>query len=1010
MKADKFDKSMKQVREIFTHAREIPNGPQRDKYLSTACGEDEILRKEVEELLSFSAESGNFLKCNVAGQPVAGPEELIGQAVGQYRIMDHIGHGGFADVYRVEQQEPIRRELAMKILRPGMGSQEIIDRFLRERELLTLMDHPNIAHIQDAGTTGDGRPYFVMDLVMGDPITKYCDRRKLAVQDRLELFKEACFAIQHAHQKGVLHRDLKPSNVIVIESDGLATVRIIDFGIAKSLEASKAKEFRHTHHGYFVGTPAYMSPEQISQGSDKVDSRSDIYSLGILLYELIAGVQPFEQETLQKAALAEIQRIICEVEPERPSVRLRKVKDRTVAIAESRALDTVTLIKTLRDDLDWIILKAIDKDRNQRYQGIGELVRDINFHLQNRPIEINGRGWPYRMKKFIRRHRMASTLILTIIPVFLVGLITSIIGFAMAKQKEEQGRISELITQVEAVKGSTFKEHFLTLVLGNLESRVNLRNMDFLFGQEDYDSGHPAREIVSKLKELTVATELLLKDHPEIKGRLLGLLADSYRSLDLKFEAWKMYKKMIDTLREHHGPLSIPYADGLVRYAQSINYGYFGQVVLTGSGYPKDFDWLLVQQGRPAEKALLEEAISIYRNQNHLSDTTIAAMVQLAGTIELSNPEKEALLNEIVAAGRNLYGEGTFRALFCEKQLGLYLINQGRLDEAKPFWIKLEDAVSTMADDPYWNPLTGTSGMGIILEKEGDYDGAEMIYRKNLQRMENQIRGEFSGNYISNLKMLFRLREKRGVPDEEVTAKLAKIGYRRGFDPTSCRVDYVLRINQPGTYRLYLKFTGHNPFSDSVCARLREQMDGFGGKIADFYGFSLKDVFAELQETQETIHRRSFEIPWQQAVYSTAFFEQPEEGLIRNERIPAQWTITEPGVYTLQFMEMESGTALDCFVFQLNSLPEPGSIEYQQSIRDREGIYTMTNGSVFIEAEDFTTRHPGRVTDWVVIPHEQDPMEFFAGASGRGYLQVLPEQEWIGHDYAEDNSNPPLPN
>ncbi|HSH09461.1 MAG TPA: serine/threonine-protein kinase [Oceanipulchritudo sp.] len=988
MNGSEFGSPMKRKREIFSKARLIPAGTAREAYLDEACGDDATLREEIVALLAAEEKAGDFLNHDAMGNAVRQPEDLLGKVIGHYRVVEHIGEGGFGDVYRVEQRDPIHRELAMKIVKPGMGSREIETRFRSEREALALMEHPNIAHILDAGTTEDGRLFFVMDLVEGVPITHYCDEQMLSLSERLNLFKTVCEAVQHAHQKGILHRDLKPSNIVVTELDGKPVPKIIDFGIAKALKGELKDRTLMTQVGLFVGTPAYMSPEQVTMSSEALDTRADIYSLGVLLYELLAGVQPFEQDTLQRAALAEIQRIICEEDPEKPSTRLLRIGERARTIAHKRRSEAATLVRTIKGDLDWIVMKAIEKDRTRRYQGVGELARDIERHLHNEPVEAGAPSRIYRLRKFIRRHRTGSTLVSAIVPLFCIGFVTTIIGFIQASQNQEQAQINELVAQAEAVKASTFREHLLTLLVGDLERRHYFLSLDAAFGQERNNPIHSARDIIDKLEELEFKSYQLLTDYPEKHAYILGLLADSYLSLELKLQAWELYEKVIEIVRTNQGPESIALADELVRYAQSINYGYYATITMDGSGYPELFDWALTHAGRKKEIALLDEALGIFRKNDHLDDTVVAALIQRAGASEKPGDVDETLLRELAEIGRKLYGVDDFRSVICEKPLAIYLTREGRLEEAKAIWLRLEAAYAREDFGYYWLPITGTSGLGMVKEMEGDFDGAEDIYRESLRQIEQYFRGEFSHAYINNLKMLNRILHQHGKSDDEVTAKLALIGYRRGFDPTNCRVDYKLRITQPGTYRLYLKFNGHNHFSDSISARIRELKDGFGGEIADFYGLTKLGFY----NRRKNFPNRTFDIEWD----STGYFEHPFGVAYYKNRFPVEWTITEPGDYTLEFMETESGVALDRFVFQLNTLPEPPSNELEPSIMDANGVYTMIDGAIVVEAEDFSKRFPGQVTDWLVVPDEHEPIENFKAISGRGYLQILPEKEWLG--------------
>src|SRR5438093_4816313 len=347
--------------------------------------------------------------------------EPAAERIGRYTLVEKLGEGGCGTVYLAEQEEPVRRQVALKVIKLGMDTRQVIARFEAERQALALMDHPLVAKVFDAGATDTGRPYFVMELVRGARITDYCDEHQLSTRDRLRLFIQVCQAIQHAHQKGIIHRDLKPSNVLVASHDGVAAPRVIDFGIAKATEQGLSEETLTESH-LFLGTPAYMSPEQAS-GTD-IDTRSDIYSLGVLLYELLTGRLPFDREELRRAGFEEICRRIREEEPPRPSTRLSALPpaDLTV-LALRRQTEPAKLTSQIRGDLDWIVMKALEKDRARRYESAVALAEDVQRHLDHQPVVACPPTRLYQFKKFARRHRAAFAAVSAIAAVLVAGLV-----------------------------------------------------------------------------------------------------------------------------------------------------------------------------------------------------------------------------------------------------------------------------------------------------------------------------------------------------------------------------------------------------------------------------------------------------------------------------------------------------------------------------------------------------------------------------------------------------------
>ncbi len=469
--------------EIFFAAMEIDSDSERAAYVEQACGDDPQLRAKVERLLSAVGESEAFFSADApthvttaeiaetldgiegileqAGHAFEGEDGEVGKQFGPYKLLRKIGEGGSGNVYVAEQFAPVRRQVAFKIIKRGMDTKSVIARFEAERQTLAMMEHPNIAHVYDAGETEAGRPYFVMELVHGIPITRYCNENRLNIRQRLELFVQVCYAIQHAHQKGVIHRDIKPSNVLVDLHEGIPRPRVIDFGIAKAIHKERLGEpDGHTVVEPFIGTPAYMSPEQARMGGAGLDTRSDIYSLGALLYELLTGSTPFERRALVDGGLDEMRRILLEQEPARPSTRLHQLSGSDPDAMSRTMGDIASLERALRGDLDWVVMKALEKDRDRRYETVEAFAMDIDRYLNHEPVMARPPSRRYRFRKMVRRNRGAVVSVCAVLSALLGGLATSswllVREHAVrkravaAEQLAEESRQSEARLRIEA--------------------------------------------------------------------------------------------------------------------------------------------------------------------------------------------------------------------------------------------------------------------------------------------------------------------------------------------------------------------------------------------------------------------------------------------------------------------------------------------------------------------------------------------------------------------------------
>src|SRR5262245_32555549 len=419
---------------ILAAAVEIDDLVDRGNYLQRACAGDADLRRRVEELIENHFRAGSFLEspADLLEGDEASVRERPGTMIGQYKLLEQIGEGGFGVVFMAEQVRPVRRKVALKILKPGMDTRQVVARFEAERQALALMDHPNIAHILDGGETPSGRPYFVMELVRGIPVTLFCDENHLPVRERLALFVSVCQAVQHAHQKGIIHRDLKPTNVLITLHDNTPVVKVIDFGIAKATGHQLTERTLFTNFAQMVGTPMYMSPEQAQMSGLDIDTRSDVYSLGVLLYELLTGTTPFDKERLRTAAYDEIRRIIREEEPPKPSTRLSTLDQAAATVSADRKSDPRRLGQLFRGELDWVVMKALEKDRNRRYETVSSFAADVQRYLHDESVQACPPTARYRFRKFARRNRRAlvTAALLAALLLPAIGIAAGSIGWA----------------------------------------------------------------------------------------------------------------------------------------------------------------------------------------------------------------------------------------------------------------------------------------------------------------------------------------------------------------------------------------------------------------------------------------------------------------------------------------------------------------------------------------------------------------------------------------------------
>jgi tetratricopeptide (TPR) repeat protein len=534
------------IEEIFSAAAGITDAAARTAYLDQACGGDVPLRERVEVLLAAHDSAASFLELpattdwtkNAFPRLSEGP----GTKIGRYKLLEEIGEGGFGVVFMAEQEEPVRRRVALKIIKAGMDTRQVVARFEAERQALAMMDHPNIARVFDAGATETGRPYFVMELVKGIPITEYCDQQKLSTDERLTLFMAVCSAVQHAHQKGIIHRDLKPSNVMVTLHDDKAVPKIIDFGIAKATQARLTDKTLFTEFRQLIGTPAYMSPEQAQMIGLDVDTRSDIYSLGVLLYELLTGTTPFDSKELVRSGYDEMRRIIREVEPPKPSTRLSTlVSSGTLGTrASERASDPSHLSHEVRGDLDWIVMKCLEKDRTRRYDSAGSLARDIERHLRDEPVYACPPSAGYLFRKFARRNKTLLVAGGAIAAALLVGLgLATWQHFRATAESARAQAVSELMRKM-----------------------LSSADRDQTKGEK-----YTVREL---LDDFSAGLGNQLADQPAAAADIHATIGGTYSILNLPAKAIPHLEKAIELRQQADGPEHENVAKARVQYSWNL--------------------------------------------------------------------------------------------------------------------------------------------------------------------------------------------------------------------------------------------------------------------------------------------------------------------------------------------------------------------------------------------------------------------------------------------------------
>jgi serine/threonine protein kinase/Flp pilus assembly protein TadD len=758
------------VQDLFDQASALEANA-RAAFLNAQCVGDDVLRAEVDALLVADEQAGGFLaEPTIAPNRIdpvnlATPTTKIDQPrqIGPYKLLQLIGEGGFGAVWMAEQETPVRRRVALKIIKPGMDTQQVIARFEAERQALAMMDHPNIARVFDAGATDAGRPFFVMEVVNGVPITNYCDESRLTARERLELFIPVCQAVQHAHQKGIIHRDIKPSNVLVTLHDGRPVPKVIDFGVAKATQARLTEKTLFTELRTMVGTPEYMSPEQAEMGGLDVDTRSDVYSLGVLLYELLTGVTPLDPRELRSKAFAEMQRVIREIDPPRPSARLSTVAT-LASIAAQRSVEPQKLHALVRGELDWIVMKCLEKDRTRRYESASSLTGDIMRYLADEPVDAAAPSRWYRLRKFVRRNKgpvIASAAVLAALIAGIIGTTMGLIGQARQRHIAELHR-----AEAEHQRGE------VQIKVQQLENEAAITDAVVKFQSQMLASADPSQMLgdkVTVLQTVTAAVQELdsgkLKSQPLVEAAVRETAGITLSSLGRYDAAEPNLRKALELRRqvrpEGHQDIAhslnfvafllkqqgkLDEAEPLFRKALEIRInGIPSGDPLIGSSLSQLAEVQRLRGNLSEAELLLREALGIQRKRLPAGDPDLAATLNSLGLVLKSTrrfAEAETLLREALETQRKVLPPGHPEIARALGNLGVLMQAQQRLAEAEP--LLLEALAIERKVLPIGHPdIARVAGnIAWLLHDQGKYAEAEPLFREALADFQRAFGNE----------------------------------------------------------------------------------------------------------------------------------------------------------------------------------------------------------------------------------------------------------------------------
>ncbi len=689
------------IKEIVGEALERP-ASQRTAFVNEACSQEPAIRAEVESLLSAHAEAGKLSEAALVSELLGEPAES--QSIGPYRLVRKLGEGGMGQVWHAEQTFPVKRQVALKLIRGGMLHSVVLQRFQSERQALAIMDHPAIAKVFDAGATASGQPYFVMEYVEGLPITEYCDQKKLSIKERLGLFIQVCAGIQHAHQKAIIHRDIKPANILVVEVDGKPRPRIIDFGLAKTVAPAGDGETLFTQAGAFLGTPGYTSPEQTDPEVQDIDTRADVYSLGVVLYELLTGALPFDSQQLRKQPLDRVLKLLREEEPPSPSTKVSTDGKSSEGRAEVRGVDSQGLVSLLRGDLDWITMKALERERDRRYGSPHELASDLERYLENRTVLARPASAGYRLQKYIRRNRVgvavaSAAFVLAVAFVVMQGIQLR----RITRERDRANRITAFMTSMFKVSDPS-------------EARGN---------------SITAREILDKSsKEI----ETGLSNDPELQSQLMATMGQVYITLGLFQRGKPLLEKAVATGHrvEKTPSRSTLHAMGLLSF-------------------------LLLRQGQyaEAEKLLRETVEGDRRVIGPENPDTLSATRYLAATLETEGQYAEAdkVQRAALETARRALGPEHWETLLSMNVMANILDDEKRLAEAEQMYRETLEIQKRTLGPEYPDTLTSASNLAGTLQEEGKLEEAEKLQRETLATRTRVLGAEHPDTMATKLNL-----------------------------------------------------------------------------------------------------------------------------------------------------------------------------------------------------------------------------------------------------------------